>query len=1055
MRGGGGPARFLAALLAAAFAAAPLPVLAAPARPARTAQASPVPVRAADHDGFGRIVFDFPRWVGWRLHRHGDRVRLLFSAALPFGPTPRLPRNVLALTDAPGSAEVTVVPGARLRRMRVGARLVLDVLDPPKDAHAARPAALVARRPKPRARRLGVPADLARALAAAGAGPGEAATPVGTAPLALTPAPVAPVRAAPSQGESRAVSATAPTAGVGGAPPDTKTAAGPAPPPSPIQPPQPGAGPAAPISGAATAGVAQAAPAPAASPQASSPQASSPQAVSPSAVSASAAPPGPVALAAVPAPLPPGSDGGAAGRAMLVPFEAGVGAAAFRRGLQAVIVFDVPRPIDLGGLRGDPTFAAAAVRLLPAGTELTLPLPADARVALARETAGWRVAVLRGPAHRPPVRVRAAAGVLFLRAPAPGRVVSLIDPVSGAALLVGTERTTGAALAPSRQAPQFALLSTFQGVAVEALSDRLTLRPRPGGFVLAAAGGALAVTPGSIATAGLADAALLTRRFDLPSLPRAALAARERRELAAAARLPPLARGRALRRAARSMLGLGMAAEAGAVLHLAAEEDPREAVNATHAGLAAIAAMLAGHPRRAGAIEDPRLAGSDETALWRAVRAAMLRPGSPRAAAVFAATAPLILTYPKVLRRRLLPLAAETMIAAGATGPAAKLLALRPHDPALVLARGMLDGATGRTDAALAIYDRLAGGADRLLRFRAARRAVALRLAAKRIDAARAADQLSALRDAWRGGKRELALREEIAGLRDRAGQWRRALALLRGAIADFPAARPRLRARMRAMFAALLADPRLKTMAPLDFVALLDENADLLPKGAAGEKIEAALADRLVALDLPGRAAPVLARLMRAAPTPRGRASFGARLAALRLREDDPAGAARALTASEAADLPTPLEDRRAVLAARAEAGQGNVAGALAALDARATPAAELAAAAIAEQAGDWPAAEKALTAYAAGALPAAGPLTPAQRQLVLRLATATVRAGDEAGLAALRAADAARMGRGSLADMFHLLTDPPVRGLAELPRAAEQAALAGRLGGALKALR
>lgn len=1047
MREGGGTAWLVAAVLAAAVAAIPLPVVAAPARrPAAAAEAvAPVPVRAADHDGFGRIVFDFPRWVGWRMQRHGDRVRLLFSAALPFGPTPRLPRNVLALTDAPGRAEVTVAPGARLRRMRVGARLVLDVLDPPKDARAGPPPALVARRPKPVARKLGLPPDLAHALAAAEAGPQGAATPGATAPLALTPAPVVPVRSVPNQGKKRAVSAAAPT--TLGAPPGTKTAAGPAPPPAPapIQAAQPAARPTAAMTAAAPAGAAPATPASAVPPNAVPPQAVPPQ----------PAPPGPVALAAAPAPLPPGTHNGVPGTAMLVPFEANVGAAAFRRGPQAVIVFDVPRPIDLGALRGDPVFAAAAVRLLPGGTELTLNLPADARVALARETAGWRVAVLRGPAHRPPIRVRAAAGVLDLRAPAPGRVVSLIDPATGAPLLVGTERTTGAALAPSRQAPQFALLSTFQGVAVEALSDRLTLRPRPDGFVLAAAGGALAVTPGSVATAGLADAALLTRRFDLPSLPRAALAARLRRELAAAARLPPLARGKALRRAARSMLGLGMAAEAGAVLHLAAEEDPREAASATHAGLAAIAAMLAWHPRRAGAIEDPRLTGSDETALWRAVRAAMLRPGSPRAGAVFAATAPLILTYPKVLRRRLLPLAAETMIAAGETAPAAKLLALRPHDPALALARGMLDGATGRTDAALAIYDRLAAGADRLLRFRAARRAVALRLAAKRIDAARAADQLAALRDAWRGGERELALREEIAGLRDRAGQWRRALATLRGAIVDFPAARPALRARMRAMFAALLEDPRLKTMAPLGFVALLDDNADLLPKGAAGEKIEARLADRLVALDLPGRAAPVLARLMRAAPTPPGRATFGARLAALRLREDDPAGAARALAASAAANLPAALEDQRAVLAARAEAGQGNVPGALAALDARATPAAELAAAAIAEQAGDWPAAEKALTAYAAGALPAGGKLTPAQRQLVLRLATATVRAGDEAGLVALRAADAARMGRGSLADMFHLLTDPPVRGLAELPRAAEQAALAGRLGGALKAVR
>ena len=68
--------------------------------------------------------------------------------------------------------------------------------------------------------------------------------------------------------------------------------------------------------------------------------------------------------------------------------------------------------------------------------------------------------------------------------------------------------------------------------------------------------------------------------------------------------------------------------------------------------------------------------------------------------------------------------------------------------------------------------------------------------------------------------------------------------------------------------------------------MALVEENADLLPDGVGGEALEARLADRLVALDLPKRAGPVIEKLMQAAPTGAGRAGFGARLAALRLRE-------------------------------------------------------------------------------------------------------------------------------------------------------------------------
>ncbi len=100
--------------------------------------ASPVAVRSGTHHGFGRLVFDFPTRVGWHMVRHGDVVRLRFDRRLPFGPDPSLPRNVRAFADAPGRAEVTVVPGARLRRLRVGARLVLDVLDPPRPRRGRR-----------------------------------------------------------------------------------------------------------------------------------------------------------------------------------------------------------------------------------------------------------------------------------------------------------------------------------------------------------------------------------------------------------------------------------------------------------------------------------------------------------------------------------------------------------------------------------------------------------------------------------------------------------------------------------------------------------------------------------------------------------------------------------------------------------------------------------------------------------------------------------------------------------------------------------------------------
>ena len=122
--------------------------------------------------------------------------------------------------------------------------------------------------------------------------------------------------------------------------------------------------------------------------------------------------------------------------------------------------------------------------------------------------------------------------------------------------------------------------------------------------------------------------------------------------------------------------------------------------------------------------------------------------------------------------------------------------------------------------------------------------------------------------------------------------------------------------ARLKDCFAALLHDDALDKLAPLDMVALVEENADLLPDGAAGEALEERLADRLVALDLPQRASAVLEKLRRAAPSAAGKAGFGSRLAALRLREDNPTGALAALAASDAPDLSPPLTEARTLLA-------------------------------------------------------------------------------------------------------------------------------------------
>jgi hypothetical protein len=765
-------------------------------------------------------------------------------------------------------------------------------------------------------------------------------------------------------------------------------------------------------------------------------------------------------LAASPAPVPLGMTG----HAVALPFDPGVGAAAFRRGASAILVFDERRPLDMAALRGDPVFAAGTVQLLPAATVLRLPLPAHEELRLTRTERGWVVTTTARtgstlPTLRP-IRPQPAVGLVRLLADSPGQVVSLPDPDTGSLLLVGTQRQRGEGVAVARTAPEYALLPTWQGVAVEPVSDRLALHLAAGGFVLdLGAGGEIALTAAANVAVAVADAHHFSRRYDFPALPAEGLRWRLQSAIDAAAAVGEQGRAAARVAVAQAMLALGMGPEAQSVLALAMAEDARLADDPGVIGLSAIAAMLAGRPVEANGIDDARLSGTDEIALWRAVSAAMRSEGSPQAAPVFAAELPLLLSYPPAVGGRLLPLAAETMALGGERAAAKRLLDSRPDDHALDLARAFLaqqEAAESGADPkpALDIYERLAHGPDRLVRARAAARAVELRLAIGMLTPAGAADALDKLMYSWRGDGRELELRQRVAALRREAGEWRPALSLLRETAELWPEQKPVLHARMADIFAEALTHDAVTPLPPLDLVALAEENADLLPEGEAGQALAARLADRLVALDLPRRAVPVLEKLAASSPAGPVRAAFGDRLARMHLAEADAAGALAALSASDAPSLPAELLEARTLTFARAAAANGDLPRATAALAALDTTQADGLRAELLEAAKDWPAAEAALRDYAARTVPADGPLDESAARTLLRLASAAAESGDDATLVHLREHDTQRLPPGKIAEMFRLVTSGPIQGVADLPRARQDTRLAGTLPAALQAL-
>ena len=957
----------LAALLAAA----------APALAAETAE-----IRLGSHPGFGRVVFEFAAPTPFSVDRDGVTVTIHFTGAGDIPAAGGSTRNVATVAGGAGSATLTVTAGAKLRTMRLGNRVVVDVLDP---ADAAKPAA----RPVAPAKAAGHP-------------PAEPPKQAADQAKPATPPPASPAAAAHLLQPAAAMPAIVTPAAIAE--------------PAPVVPVVHDAGSAAPP--------AQAAPPPAAAP--------------------APAPAETVSLAASHAPLPPGEVGSAA----LLPFGTKVAGAAFRHGGEAWLVFDERRPLDLAALGDDPLLADATVQLLPQATLLRLKLSAGSVVRMERKKEGWSVVVAAKPGTAPPLVPVSRPARLLFPATGLGQVVVVPDPDTGENLLVGTMQAPAGVPVPYR-VPEFSVLPSWQGVVVEPHSDRAQLRPVPDGFAIET-GDPLAPPPDS--ARALADAAVLTRRFDFPAEPAATLLRRLQMQVADQGRAPAQARLVPRKRAAQTMLSLGLGPEAQALLGLATSEDPRAAEDPEIAGLTGIAGLMSDRPAESDGLLNPALTGSDEIALWRAVRATMLRPDSPEAAPVFAGTVGLVLSYPAALRNRLLPIAAETMAAGGAPDAADALLAKLPDEPLLALTRAMRLEAKGQTADALTLYDALALGRDRLSSARAATRATLLRLSSGALGPGDAANALERQFLSWRGDDREEKLRLRVASLRAQAGQWRPAFALLRETAQLFPDAAPRINDRMTSLMGDLLRGPGAGSIPPMELVSLAEENAELVgqaDQAAAG----ALLADKLAALDLPKRAGPIIERMMTAAPAGPGKAALGTRLARMRLGDGDDAGAAAALSASDAPDLPAELAEQRGLIDARLHARAHDPGGAAAILAGIDSNAADDLRATVLGDAGDWHGAVAALGSLAARSIPPDGALSPAQQDTLLRLASAQAKAGDDAALRLLGMKEVARMA-GPRADMFRLLTAAPVSNVGDLKRAAGEVALARAVPAGLAAI-
>ncbi|MEO3474506.1 hypothetical protein AAFN86_21750 [Roseomonas sp. CAU 1739] len=729
------------------------------------------------------------------------------------------------------------------------------------------------------------------------------------------------------------------------------------------------------------------------------------------------------------------------------------GLAMFRRGEWVHIVVDRVLVADPTLVRGHAVFAGLESQPAGEGTVFRLPLPAPSHLIARRDGEAW---VLEARRDAPPIDATVLRAVpeagpparLLLLGGSPGGTVAMADPATGETLLVGTLRRPGPGIATVRRLPDFDLLPSMLGAVLLARSDRLGLRVVTEDRFAVQAGAGESLMLGALPGQEPPPAALaMSRLLDLPTSATPVLLERLRNVLTTLNAAAPLARGPSRRDAAETLLALGMPQEAQAMAAIAFQEDPQAREDARLLLAHGVAALLSGRPGDARAIMDARLPPRDEVALWRALLA--LSRGEDAAAAL-RVSAPLVLIYPEALRARALPLVAEALAQGGEATAAAALLAQAGDVAGLDLARAMVMEAAGRDAAATEAYAALVAGRDRRRRAIAQRRLAELRLAAGSIDQAGAAEALEQSLFAWRGGPEELALRRRIAALRLEALQGQQAHALLEETARLFPDAAAALRPALQNAFAVAL-----ETAPPLVAATMFDAQPDMLPGGARGEAAVLMLAERLAGLDLPDRAAALLRRAVDASEDAPARAAIGARLAVMRLAERDAAGTIAALDASESTSLDAPIVTQRALLRARALARRG---ARTEAEDMLATlgPAGSAARAELRAEAQDWRGAAAAMADHLDAILPQApAPLGQDHRVALARHAAYLALAGDDAGLAALRAAQGPRMEGGALAEAFGVLTANPVRAIADLPRLQRELGLMRVMPARLEALR
>jgi tetratricopeptide (TPR) repeat protein len=643
------------------------------------------------------------------------------------------------------------------------------------------------------------------------------------------------------------------------------------------------------------------------------------------------------------------------------------------------------------------------------------------------------------PQPRSPVGPR-----LFLPVAEGGRAMVLLDPEVGDRFIAVPVVPLGTGVFPAHAYPDADLPVTVQGVLVEPHSDQVVVNSTRNGVDVTAPGGLTFSTnlAEMKAMAQIGTNTNLTKVLDIGAWMRGGEEnfneTKQMLEMAVA-QAPDTRRNPARLELARFYFANGYEAEALGILSVIEKDSPDLANSAAVKALHGAASFMMG--RWSEAVRDfshPSLASIEEASFWRALAQAEL--GSPELQAQTVRDfGGVIGDYPRRVKVPLAIQAALVSVAAADDLATNNFLAAAQADDntthelaAMTYIEGKLASAEGNFDVAIEKWGELEDSTDRYFRAVAIRDRLEMLYRMEQLDRPNLIKGLERLRFAWRGGPFELSLLMRLGDLYTEEGDYGKALRVWQQAATYFEgqSGAELAMGRMRETFDKLYYDGLADGMTPLRAIALYDEFRELTPTGPKGDEMIRRLADRLVSVDLLQQAAALLERQVKYRLSGADKAKVGARLGLVYLLDREPEKAVAALLESKSPTTPEPLERQRQQLLARGLADLGRSDEAVVLLEGDSSRNADLLRAEIEWKSGNWAKAAEALS----NVVPKASPslvLTDEQAMMVLDWATALTLSEDEQAVAVIRNRYGAAMDRTSYKEAFDLITTPPESGV------------------------